>query len=610
MRPVRISQVPPVGRAFRGNAIVAAITLAACLPWLGAQAAEYELGEGKLRISGSTYFGTAIRTERQDPKLLPDVNSSLLGIRGDSVAPGAGRNQDDGNLNFNRGDPVAIVFKSFLSVGYAWRSLGVEASGQAWYDYVTERSERPWGNEGNGYRSDRPLSDDGALPRAKFSGVALDTLFVHGHHARAATTLDWRLGYQNVDWGQRFMVHGGLRELNPLDLPASQRPGVLREKEVRIGIPLALVRVGLSDATSVEAFYQLAFEPTAMGTCGTLLATLDFLPEGCRKAMFGNLSDRTAVANGVYVKRTHTVEPADSGQGGIAIRHKVPAWQTEFGLYATRFHSRMVFYSGTNPGRAGPPFLPGDPDGLNPSYFTEYPEGIRMFGATFESKLKLGLLYGELTVRPNQPLQYNPVDVIAGAVSRTAPTPLRDLMDAVEPGGVFRAWERHEALQLQLGAATEIPAVLGSTGLGLGAELVYKRVPDLPDQAHLRFGRSEVFGQGPVDGVCPSPAAPVACSFDGYVSTDAFGYRLRASLRYANVAEHLDLMPSLVLGHDVTGWAGDYLLNEGRMFANVTLAANYAGHWSAALAWQPTWGGTYNNQRDRGTAQLHLGYQF
>ena len=590
--------------------LLPALTLAALLPPACARAAEFALGGGTLRVSGSTFVGTALRTERQDPTLLPDVNSSLLGIAGDSVAPGAGRNQDDGNLNFNRGDAVATVLKGQLSLAWQWRNLGFEASGQAWYDYATEQATHPWGNTGNGYSADRPLSDDGALRRSQFSGVALDTLFVHGRHARAGRTLDWRLGYQHVEWGGRFMVQGGLRDLNPLDIPASQRPGVVREREVRIGIPLVLARLGLSDTTRVEAFYQLAYEPTALGTCGTFLAPLDFLPEGCRKAMFGNLSDPTAVANGVYVKRTPTVQPADGGQGGVAIRHKVPAWQTEFGLYAAQFHSRMVFYSGTTPARDGPPFLPGDPDGLNPVYFTEYPERIRLFGATFESRLESGLLFGEFTWRPNQPLQYNPVDVIAGAVSATAPTPLRDRLDEIEPGAVFRAWERHEALQLQLGAATEVPGVLGSAVLGLGGELVYKRVPGLPDPAEVRFGRSEVFGQGPVDGVCPPPAAPVACSFDGYVSSDSYGYRLRASLRYPKAAAGLDLVPSIVFAHDVRGWAGDYLLNEGRMSVNLSLTASHGDHWTAAIAWQPTWGGTYNNQRDRDSAQLHVGYQF
>jgi hypothetical protein len=610
MNPLLFARPPAACRVAGRGALLAATVVTACLPVAGAQSAEYALAEGKFRINGSAYFGSAVRTVHQDPTLLPDVNSSLLGIRGDSVAPGAGRNQDDGNLNFNRRDAVATVLKGYLSLAYTWRNFGVEASGQAWYDYVTAQSEHPWGNERNNFSGDQPLSDDGALARSKFSGVALDTLFVHGHHELDEKALDWRLGYQYVEWGKRFMLLGGLRELTPLDIPATLRPGAVREKESRIGIPLVLARVGLSDATSVEVFYQLAFEPTAPATCGTFFAQLDFLPEGCGKAMFGNISDRTAVAKGVYVDRTQTVEPSDSGQGGLAIRHTVPAWQTEFGLYAAQFHSRMTFYSGTNSGRIGPPFLPGNPDGLNPTYFTEYPERIRMFGATFETRTKVGLLFGELTYRPNQPIQYNPVDVISGAVSLTAPTPLRDRMQEVEPGGVFRAWERHEGLQLQLGAATEVPGVLGSAGLSLGGELVYKRVLDLPDPADVRFGRSEVFGQGPVDGVCPPPADPVACTFDGYVSPDSFGYRLRASLRYPQVAAGLDLTPSLVFGHDVSGWAADWLLNEGRMFAILSLTASFASHWSAAISLQPMWGGTYNNMRDRDTAQVNISYQF
>lgn len=590
--------------------VAAAIFVASLGLVANADAAEYRMGEGQVTLEGSMYLGTTIRTERQDPKLLPNVNSSLLGITGNSVAPGAGRNQDDGNLNFNRGDAVATLVKGYLSLACQWRNYGIEASAQGWYDYATARSNRPWGNEGNGFSADEPLSDSGALARSKFSGVVLNDLYGYGHYQFDEAAFDWRLGYQTVEWGKRLMVLGGLRELNPLDLPASLRPGVLREQETRIAIPLVLARIDLQGDTSIEAFYQLAFEPTAPNGCGTFLAQLDFMPDGCRKAMFGGISDRAAVAGGVYVARTGTRDPSEAGQGGVAIRHAVAAWSTEFGLYVAQFHSRMAFYSGTKSGREGPPFLPGDPGNLNPTYFTEYPEDIRMFGTTFESKLPVGVVYGELTYRPNQPLQYNPVDVISGSVSLTAPTPLRDRMDEVEPGGVFRAWERHETLQLQLGAATEVPGVLGSAGLSLGGEFVYKRVLDLPDLDDVRFGRSEVFGQGPVDGVCPPPAAPVACSTDGYVSHDAFGYRLRASLRYPAIARSVDLAPSIVIGHDVSGWAADGLVNQGRMLANLALQATFASRWTVGAAWQPTWGGTYNNMRDRSTAQFHVGYQF
>ncbi len=119
-----------------------------------------------------------------------------------------------------------------------------------------------------------------------------------------------------------------------------------------------------------------------------------------------------------------------------------------------------------------------------------------------------------------------------------------------------------------------------------------------------------IFGQGPVDGTCPPPAAPVSCTSDGYVSQEAFGYRLRAGLKYPHAIGAVDLVPAVVFGHDVWGWSGDGMLLEGRMLAVVSLQALYTKRWSAALAWQPTWGGTYNNQRDRSTAQAYVSFQF
>jgi len=577
----------------------------------GAGGADYNVGNGKLTVAGSAYVGTAIRTDEQDPKLLANANSSLLGIAGNAVTPSAGRNGDDGNLNFDRGDTVASVLKGYLSLSYTWRDYGIEASGQAWYDYATADASHPWGNVQNGYAAGQPLSDDGALARSSFSGVVLDNLYGHGHHQLDQVSVDWRLGWQTLDWGKRLMASGGLRDLNPQDFPASLRPGVDREHETRITFPAVFGRIGLSRATSLEAFYQLHFEPTALNTCGTFFSSLDFMAEGCDKAMFGNLSDRAAVATGIYVKRTATQDPPDSGQGGIALKHTLDSWATEFGLYATQFHSRAPFYSGTKSGRvAGPLFLPGDPGILNPSYFTEYPEDIRMFGVTLEKKWRGGSVLGELTYRPNQPLQYNSYDVISAAVSRTAPTPLREQADAVAPGGVLRAWERHEALQLQLGATGGLPNVLGSAGMSYGAELIYKLVPDLPKVSVMRFGRAEVFGQGPVNGVCPPPAAPVSCSSDGYVSQEAFGYRLRAGLKYPKAIGDVDLIPSFVFGQDVWGWSGDGMLLAGRMLAAVSLQALYANRWAVAVAWQPTWGGTYNNARDRSTAQAYGSFQF
>jgi hypothetical protein len=574
--------------------------------------ADMEVAGGKLAVKGSVSVGTSYRTAEQDSGLLPNVNSALVGIPGGAITASAGRNQDDGNLNFKKGDAVSQVVNAYLSAEYRSGDYGVLGSAKAWYDYALANATHPWGNFPNGYTPDARLSDEGAQTRSQFKGVALDNLYVRGHNRFDAASLDWNLGWQKLDWGNRFLVVGGLRDLNPIDIPALTRPGMLqRDQETRIPVPQIFARLGVAKSTTVEGFYQFHFERNAPNECGTLFSQLDYVSDGCNAVMIGNISDRAALAAGNYVKRADTLLASNGGQAGLGLTQTVDDWATKFGLYATQFHSRSSYYGATKSLRTtGAPYLPGDPGGLNPKYFTEYPEDIRMLAATFETKLAAATVFGELSYRPNQPLQYNSADLISAFTSPTAPTPLRAMAAAVAAGGAFHGYERHKAVQLQLGAGGQVPAVLGAAGLNWGGELVYKGVPDLPDPNVVRFGRADVFGQGPVNGVCPPPAVSTQCSMDGYVSNRAFGYRLRAGLRYANVAEGVDLLPSLLFGSDVSGWSGDGGILQGRRLAVASLRANFRGGWMAQFDWMPTWGGTYNNLRDRGTAQLFAGYQF
>jgi len=160
------------------------------------------------------------------------------------------------------------------------------------------------------------------------------------------------------------------------------------------------------------------------------------------------------------------------------------------------------------------------------------------------------------------------------------------------------------------GVAAQLFGSLGAAGVNWGGEIIYKAVPDLPDPSVTRFGRVDVFGQGPVNGVCPPPAAPTQCSTDGYVSRNALGYRLVAGLRYANVADGVDLIPSLLFGQDVSGWSGDGGILEGRKLAVLSLRINTRSGFTADIAWVPTWGGTYNNQRDRSAVLTYVGQRF
>ena len=376
---------------------------------VSASAADFELAGGQLSVKGSVTAGTAYRTDSQDTALTPNVNSSQVGIVGSAITATAGRNQDDGNLNFSKGHPVSQVVNGYLSMEYRSGTYGGLFSAKAWYDYLLEKGDVPWGNSPNGYAPNGPLSDAGAQPRSKFSGVALDNLYVNGRNDIGGAPLEWKLGWQKLDWGNRYLVVGGLRDLNPIDIPALTRPGMLqRDQETRIPVPQLVARLAVTSSTSLEGFYQFHFERHAANQCGTFYSGADWTADGCNAVVFGNQTDRAAIATNNFIHRTDNVVPSDTGQFGLAVTQSVEQWATKFGLYLTQFHSRAGFASFNTSGRtAGAPYVPGNADGLNPTYFLEWPADVRMVGLTFETTFKGGTAFGELTYQaePAAPIQ-------------------------------------------------------------------------------------------------------------------------------------------------------------------------------------------------------------
>jgi hypothetical protein len=571
-----------------------------------AQGVEFEGAGGNVVINGAMTMGTSIRTDNRDPSLVYGANATAVGIHDGASS---GRNQDDGDLNYDRGDSVYKVAKGWLHLTYTRDNYGVELSGKAWYDVGLEKGPVAWGNSPGGYQGGEPLSDEGAATRSKFAGAVFNDANVFGRNLIAEIPVSWKLGWQRIDWGNQYYAFGGLRDLMPVDFPAELRPGVKRDEETRIPIPAIFIRAELTPSTALEAFWQFAFTPNSPNQCGTFYSQVDFVAQGCDVITIGNASDPQAINNGVVVNRADTQDPSNSGQFGVALKHRVDALNTEFGLYAAQFHSRSSYYSAVKSERpAGPPLLPGDPGGKNPQYFTEYPEDIRMYALSFDSKLEDTSLFGELAYRPNQPFQYNAVDILSGFTSKGGATPLRPQIDSLAPGESFHGYERHKSMQLQLGSSMPFNAVLGAAKGQFGIQGIYRLVPDLPDVDSVRFRRSDVFGQGPVNGDCTGSS--VQCSSDGYVSKQAYGYRVQANLVYQNVVSGVNLIPSLFFGHDLSGWSEDGTILEDRKFAILSLKAVLNRAYTAEIAWLPIWGGDYNNLRDRSVAQATLGMQF
>jgi hypothetical protein len=573
-----------------------------------AGAAEFDLGGGRLGVKGNVTVGTVVRADGREAELLPAANAALVGATG--IAPG-GKNQDDGNLNFDRGDAVSTALKAMLELHYKQGDWGVLGRVHAWHDFALKDGDRPFGNLPNGLTAEQPLSDRGFTRRSKFAGVDAGELYAYGNLGLGRVSTRWKAGQFFLDWGSRFTIPGGLADLSPRDNPARLRAGALPE-ETRVPVPALSAQVSLTPATTLDAFIQLAFRANVANGCGTFFSQVDFVADGCDKALLGQVSDRGSLANGVFVKRAGNEMPGDGGQFGLGLRHKFDPVGIEAGAYAAVYHSRMPYFSAIKSQRTtNPPFVPGDPGGLNPQYFVEYPESIKVFGLTLEKKLPAGAALLELTYRPNQPYQYNAVDLLTAFSTAAGPTPLRAAATATPAGDVFRGYERHKAVQLNIAAFHGLPGILGARVTTVAGEIAYKNAPDLPDPSVARFRRPDVYGQAPVGAApCPTTASAKTCSLDGYVTKDALAYRLRVGLRYPQLVQGVDFQPSLSFGHDVKGWSDDGAISEGRQFAILSLKATVAKAWQAELTWQPTWGGAYNNMKDRSVYSFALGYAF
>ena len=618
-------------RIMSGSLAIAASVLA-----MPAVAGEFEWGDWEGSFNSQISLGSSWRMSEIEPLLVTPGNAPGLGMASTSTA-------DDGDLNFEDGDVFSLILKGVHDFELRKGDFGLFLRGKYWYDEELENGKRPHGTSANLYIPDQTLDDSGFDDYAQASGIELLDAFVYGtfYLGENDMPLDLRVGRQVASWGESTFIQNGINSINPVDVSAFRRPGA----EIKEGLlPVAMVTIaaGLTDALSFEAFYQLEWEKTVIDACGTYFSTADVAGTGCNVVtLSGQLSDQANMANGLFITRRPDIEPDDSGQFGVAFRYFAEKLAgSEFGIYYMNYHSRIPYLGGFTSsnvalgGPAGVPFIPGNPLGGNPQYFAEFPEDIELFGLSLATNFAGFAVSGEVSYRPDFPVQINTTELLQGAVGEAPWSTVLPRIIQVGPGAGASGYDVMPVTQAQVTFIRFFDQVLGASRLSFAAEIGANWVGDLPEQSVQRYGRSPTYGMGYFEPIpLPSPPLPPGqfitcsegnalagvappnynarnCTTDGYVTDSSWGYRLRAGLAYNDVFAGVNLTPSFAWSHDVDGYSPNSNFNEGSKALTLSLGAEYLNRYTGSLAYTSFSGGDYNTIEDRDFLSVSFSVSF
>ncbi|EPA96030.1 Protein of unknown function (DUF1302) [Pseudomonas sp. G5(2012)] len=620
---------------LRPHLLALAVGLGSCA---GANAVDFQIGEIEGQFDSSLSIGSSWAVRGPDPKFINAANT--LGLRGESAT----RTADDNRQNFKKGETFSKIFKGVHDLELKYGDSGVFVRGKYWYDFELKDEHRRFYD----------IDDSGRDDLAKSSGAEFLDAFIYHNYNLGDLPGNVRLGKQVVSWGESTFIGNSINSINPVDVAALRRPGA-EVKEGLIPVNMLYLSQGLAENLTVEGFYQIQWANSVVDNCGTFFGS-DPLPQGCNdRLVFAGPDLAPGVANNtataaqilsgrvvddVYMPRVKDNDPRDSGQYGIALRWFAPdLHDTEFGFYAMNYHSRNPYLSFKQTTVA--PITAAQVGALPPAaralgvaqnqfdrvraarYFVDYPEDIRLYGLSFQTTLGETSVGGELSYRPNMPLQINTADLNLAAIQSTdtnfttQTSPVFTSGETAQAlGGDLPGYKRMPVMQAQVTATQFFDQILGASRLTLVGEVGYNRINGLgsADGTDIRFGRSPVFGAGEFPGtqnasVCATATNPQKeCNSHGFYTTDSWGYRARAKLDYTNVIAGINLSPNLAWSHDVDGWGPNF--EEGAKAVSVGVDADYLSTYTASLSYTDFFGGQFNTTTDRDFVSLSFGVNF
>ncbi|MBT8071216.1 MAG: DUF1302 domain-containing protein [Gammaproteobacteria bacterium] len=618
----------------------ALLTAALALASTSAQAIEFSSDDGEWTGSFDTTvsYGAAFRLSDLDEDNVGKAALNPYAFTLDNatlrLAPGRWSvNNDDGNRNYpDGGDLISNTIKLTSELDLRYKNYGAFGRFTAFYDFQ---------NAGKDFLSDEADKRIG-------KDVRLLDLYIWGENMVGERFLNWRVGRQVVSWGESTFIQGGINVINPVDVSRLRVAGA-ELKEAFEGVNMLWGSIDLTPSLSMEALYMFEHREIIPDPAGAYFSTNDIATPGGSHAMLGfGIIDSPVVNPDLYNEvcinenfgasdspnlglplpgyaggvvqlgcersfpRGETIEAKNSGQYGVALRYFAEKMNgTEFGFYYLKYHSRLPLISGS---------AVTSTDFRTGSYWTEYPEGIDLWGVSFNSNIGTWALSGEVSYRPNAPLQADDVELLFGGL-----TPLNVLFPAhalqfhsqlgdFEAGEPIKGWNEHKSWQAQA-TTTKLFGpnnFLKANQIAFVAEAGFNYVSDLPDQKVLRYngpGTDTGGGYDFLTGDLRNPETETA----GFADDFSWGYRMLVRATYNDAIGPVTMLPRIAWAHDVSGTTpgpgGSFV--DGRKTLTLGLGFNYLEEWVFDLAYTSYMGGgRYNLLYDRDFFSASVRYSF
>ena len=595
-----------------------------------ANAIEFDSGDWSGSFDTTVSYGAAWRLNDLDPenvgKAFHDPLNSTRSNAERRASPGRWSvNGDDGNRNYpDKGDMVSHTMKFTSELDVSRGNFGLFTRFMGFYDFE---------NVDNDFLSKEAEERVG-------KDVRLLDLYVWSEHEVGDRFLNWRLGRQVVSWGESTFIQQGINVINPVDVSRLRVAGA-ELKEAFEGVNMLWGSIDLTPTLSLEALYMFEYRKIIPDPAGAYFGTNDFGTPGAAFVMLnfgapdqpvinpdlyetvcveGNYGETdspwgpvaAAGACGASVPRIGDQDASDDGQYGVALRWFAEGLNsTEFGFYFLNYHSRLPLASGISLTAQSP---------NSASYFMEYPEDIQLWGVSFNSNIGTWALSGEVSYRPNAPMQVDDVELLFAALSPLnplIPAPVlrfKSQLGEFGPGELITGWEEHKSWQGQMTTLKLFGPnnFLRANMIAFIAEAGFNHVTDLPAKDYLRFNGPGTDTGGGADYLTGDMRNPIT-EPAGFADDFSWGYRMAVRADYNNAIGPVTVSPRIAWAHDVSGTTpgpgGSFI--EGRKQVTIGVGFNYLNEWIFDFAYTDySGGGKYNPMYDRDFFAASVRYSF